>query len=94
MTQIIGSASSGPAAGVICAAQLALRAGRRDLITLDMGGTSTDVSLVVDGEPAYVSEHEIEGLPVRAVGIDRKAQPKYGTPGAAICAVSNEQLNA
>ena len=63
-------ASSGPAAGVIGAAQLALRAGRRNIITFDMGGTSTDVSLVVDGEPAYASEHELEGLPVRAVGID------------------------
>ena len=63
-------AESGPAAGVIGAAQLALAAERSNLITLDMGGTSTDVSLVVDGGPAYISEHEIAGLPVRAVGID------------------------
>jgi len=63
-------ASSGPAAGVMGAAQLALRAGRGNIITFDMGGTSTDVSLVVGGEPAYVSEHDIEGLPIRAVGID------------------------
>jgi N-methylhydantoinase A len=63
-------ASSGPAAGVMGAAQLALRAGRGNIITFDMGGTSTDVSLVVAGEPAYVSEHDIEGLPIRAVGID------------------------
>lgn len=63
-------ASSGPAGGVTAAAVLSGRIGRRNLITLDMGGTSTDVSLVVDGEPATISEHELEGLPLRAVSVD------------------------
>ena len=63
-------ASSGPAAGVIGAGILASRAGVRNLITLDMGGTSTDVSLVVDGRPAYASEYDLDGYPVRAVGVD------------------------
>ena len=62
--------SSGPAAGVIGASILADQAERDRLITLDIGGTSADVSLVVDGQPAYASEHEIDGYPVRAVGVD------------------------
>lgn len=63
-------ASSGPAAGVIGASILAAEMGRSKLITLDMGGTSTDVSVVVDGHPAYASEHNLDGYPVRAVSID------------------------
>lgn len=63
-------ASSGPAAGVIGAGILASRAGVKNLITLDMGGTSTDVSLVVNGRPAYASEYDLGGYPVRAVGVD------------------------
>lgn len=63
-------ASSGPTAGVMGSAILAERTGRKNLITLDMGGTSTDVSLVVNGEAAYISEHEIDGFPIRSVGVD------------------------
>ena len=63
-------AASGPAAGVMGAAIVAGQAGFEQLITLDMGGTSTDVGLVVDTEPAYASEYEVDGFPVRAVGID------------------------
>lgn len=63
-------ASSGPAAGVTGAAILAARAGCAKLVTFDMGGTSTDVGLVTDGEVAYTSEHEINGYSVRTVGID------------------------
>jgi N-methylhydantoinase A len=63
-------ASSGPAAGVIGAQMLASQTGANNLITLDMGGTSTDVSLVVDGRPAYRSEHVLDGYPVRAVSVD------------------------
>src|SRR5439155_1404544 len=45
------------------------RAGHRRVITLDMGGTSADVSLV-DGALAYRSETSIDGLPVRVPAID------------------------
>lgn len=61
---------SGPAAGATGAARLAARAGFRNLITVDMGGTSTDVTLVVDGEPQLASETEIDGLPVRTPVLD------------------------
>jgi N-methylhydantoinase A len=63
-------ASSGPTAGVMGAALLARQIGRGNLITLDMGGTSTDVSLVVGGEAAYISEHDLAGFPIRSIGVD------------------------
>lgn len=47
---------SGPAAGVVGATRQAARSGYRDLITFDMGGTSTDVCLVQDGRPSLASE--------------------------------------
>ena len=61
---------SGPAAGVAGAVQLAGRSGYKDIITFDMGGTSTDVSLVTDGKPAIKPDTEIDGLPVRTPVVD------------------------
>jgi len=66
----ITSLFSGPAAGVTGALRQAARSGFRDLITLDMGGTSTDVCLVEDGEPLVVGSTEIDGLPVKTPVID------------------------
>ena len=50
---------SGPAAGVIGAARLASAIGEQDVITLDMGGTTTKASLIEDGRPRQTSEYEI-----------------------------------
>jgi N-methylhydantoinase A len=61
---------SGPAAGVIAAIRVAERRADRDLITLDMGGTSTDVCLVRDGIAEVSAEREIGGLPVGIPSID------------------------
>lgn len=61
---------SGPAAGVVGAIRQAARSGRGDLITFDMGGTSTDVSLVRGGEPALAPETEVDGLPIRTPVLD------------------------
>jgi len=61
---------SGPAAGVVGAIRQASRSGRANLITFDMGGTSTDVCLVVDGEPAVSPETEVDGLPIRTPVLD------------------------
>ena len=61
---------SGPAAGVVGAIRQAGRSGRGNLITFDMGGTSTDVSLVVHGEASLAPETEIDGLPVRTPVLD------------------------
>jgi N-methylhydantoinase A len=51
---------SGPASGVIAAAYTGKRAGYRNLVTYDMGGTSTDVALIRNAEPAVSNEIEIE----------------------------------
>ncbi|RRI04432.1 hydantoinase/oxoprolinase family protein [Mesorhizobium tamadayense] len=51
---------SGPASGVIAAAYTGKRAGFGNLVTYDMGGTSTDVSLIRNAEPAVSNEIEIE----------------------------------
>ena len=58
---------SGPAAGVVGAARVA---GVADAITLDMGGTSTDVCLIRAGEAGRSSEREIGGLPLRLPMVD------------------------
>lgn len=60
---------SGPAAGVVAATHICSLAGYSKVITLDMGGTSTDVALI-DGRPRLTSEAEIGGLPVRVPMID------------------------
>ena len=66
----ITSLFSGPAAGVMGAIRQAERSGYRDLITFDMGGTSTDVCLVRDGVPILTSDAEIDGLPIRTPVLD------------------------
>ena len=61
---------SGPAAGVMGAIRQGERSGNRDLITFDMGGTSTDVCLVRDEIPVLTSDAEIDGLPIRTPVLD------------------------
>lgn len=61
---------SGPAGGVIGATGLGRAAGAPDLITFDMGGTSTDVCLVRGGVPAKKTVRDIGGFPVRTRTLD------------------------
>jgi N-methylhydantoinase A len=61
---------SGPAGGVAAAVALGRLTGHRDLITCDMGGTSTDVCLVEGLEPALTTEQHIAGLPNRTPQIE------------------------
>ena len=56
---------SGPAAGVIGAIHRASGAGFSDLITVDMGGTSTDICLVESGRAELAAQTTVDGLPVR-----------------------------
>jgi N-methylhydantoinase A len=69
-TSAIRALYSGPAAGVVGATRQAARSDFKDLITFDMGGTSTDVCLVQDGRPSLASESEIDGLPIRTPVLD------------------------
>ena len=66
----ITSLFSGPAAGVMGAIRQSERSGYSNLITFDMGGTSTDVCLVRDGVPVLTSDAEIDGLPIRTPVLD------------------------
>ena len=61
---------SGPAAGVVGAARVAGLAGIENAISLDMGGTSTDVCLIANGEAGRAGERELGGFPVRLPTVD------------------------
>ena len=61
---------SGPAGGVVGCVGLGAELGMKNLITFDMGGTSTDVCLIRDGEPAKKDQREMAGFPVRTRTID------------------------
>ena len=61
---------SGPAGGVAGALWIAAHSGHDNLLTLDMGGTSTDVALVEDGRPRIGRETQVGDLQVRASSID------------------------
>src|SRR5262249_23616242 len=63
--------TSGPAAGVVAGAALARGTGRRNFVTLDIGGTSTDISVTADARPSETSSGRIArqdiGTPMLAV---------------------------
>lgn len=61
---------SGPSAGVMGAIYAARAAGFHNLLTFDMGGTSTDVSLVQAGSPIVRTDNEVAGYPVRVPMLD------------------------
>jgi N-methylhydantoinase A len=61
---------SGPAAGVVGAAHVARVSGYHDVISFDMGGTSTDVCLIAGGRSERSAERAVGGYPVRLPGVD------------------------
>jgi N-methylhydantoinase A len=61
---------SGPAAGVTAALSVARALGDEDAITLDMGGTSTDVCLISGGRADQSNERRLDGLPLGVPGLD------------------------
>lgn len=61
---------SGPAAGVVAALAVARAAGHSNIITLDMGGTSTDVCLVSGGKPQISTEGKVGGLAIGIPGLE------------------------
>src|SRR4051794_39392184 len=68
--QPITTVLSGPAAGALGAALIARRAGFGKVLTCDGGGTSTDVSVVVDGEPTLTTEGSVGAFPSKIPMID------------------------
>ena len=61
---------SGPAGGVVAAAFVAAESGYVDLLTFDMGGTSTDVSLVLRGEVQTTTSSIVGGIPIKHPMVD------------------------
>jgi N-methylhydantoinase A len=61
---------SGPAGGVTGAVWVALQSGFRNLLTADVGGTSTDVALIQNGEPRLRRETTVGDVTVRASSVD------------------------
>ncbi|WP_026875769.1 hydantoinase/oxoprolinase family protein [Jiangella gansuensis] len=68
--QPISTVLSGPAAGALGAAVVAQSAGFGSVLTLDGGGTSTDVTVVVDGQPALTTEGSVGAYPSKIPMID------------------------
>ena len=60
---------SGPAGGVVAASALGDALGRPELISFDMGGTSTDVCRIVGGRPEVRYERPVGGIPVRVPSV-------------------------
>jgi N-methylhydantoinase A len=61
---------SGPSTGVVAAQAIGQMTGIGNLITFDMGGTSTDVALLKNGLPRMASEAEVHGYPIKAPMLD------------------------
>jgi|TARA_B110000238_G_scaffold200214_1_gene249580 N-methylhydantoinase A len=61
---------SGPVGGATGGRALSVATGRPNLICVDMGGTSFDASLIIDGQPSGSNETKLEGLPVQMSVID------------------------
>ena len=69
MTESIRTILSGPAGGAVGAFEIARLAGFNKIISFDMGGTSTDVSLM-DENLSYTYESKISGMPIKVPMID------------------------
>ena len=77
---------SGPASGVMAAAFTGRRAGIPDLLTYDMGGTSTDVAMIRGADPAVSHEIEIEyAMPIHVPMVDVRT---VGAGGGSIARVN------
>jgi N-methylhydantoinase A len=83
----ISTALSGPAAGALGASWLARQAGFDRVITIDTGGTSTDVCLVEDAQPKLTRDGRIGRFPVRVPMIDIVS---VGTGGGSIAWVGQD----
>jgi N-methylhydantoinase A len=83
----IATVLSGPAAGAVGAAMIAQNAGFTSVLTCDGGGTSTDVAVVVGGEPALTTEGSIGDYPSKIPMVDVVT---VGAGGGSVAWVSPE----
>mgnify|MGYP001358838117 FL=1 len=88
--EAVKTVMSGPASGVIAAAYTGRFAKRPNLITYDMGGTSTDVALIYDCQPSISNEIEIEyAMPIHVPMVDVRT---IGAGGGSIARVNQAGL--
>jgi len=88
--EAVKTVMSGPASGVMAAAFTGRKAGRVDLLTYDMGGTSTDVALIRNAEPAVSNEIEVEyAMPIHVPMVDVRT---IGAGGGSIARVNAANL--
>lgn len=83
---------SGPAAGVIAALGICERAGVKNIISFDMGGTSCDVSLIHEGNPTITTQGRISQRPVSVPMLDIHTVSAGGGTIARIDAVGGLQV--
>ena len=77
---------SGPAGGVTSTVMIARRTGLKKLLAFDMGGTSTDVSVILDGEPTISRSTEVGYFPAKVPTLDVRS---VGAGGGSIAEVSD-----
>lgn len=82
--QPIQAALSGPSGGVAAAVYIANRAGYPNILTMDIGGTSTDVALCQDGAPSIARETEVGFFPMKVPSVDVRS---VGAGGGSIAHV-------
>jgi N-methylhydantoinase A len=83
-----GTFLSGPVGGVNGAVHVSAAAGVRDIITFDMGGTSTDVALVHDLQPRMSHDNQIDAYPLRMPQLDIHT---IGAGGGSIISVGRDR---
>ena len=81
--------TSGPAAGVVAGAALARGIGRRNFVTLDIGGTSTDISVIADARASETSSGRIAG---QDVGTPMLAVHTLGAGGGTVAWIGRDGL--
>ena len=86
----VSAVFSGPTAGVMGCQALASRSGKTNVLTIDVGGTSFDVGLIVEGKPLMRSETEVAGAAVLMPSIDVGS---IGAGGGSIAKVSHGNLD-
>ena len=88
--QAVNTVMSGPASGVMAASYTARAAGFANVLTYDMGGTSSDVGLIIDGIPSIHSELDLEyGMPIHVPMVDVHT---IGAGGGSIASVDASGL--
>ena len=80
---------SGPTGGVMGSVHVGKRLGYKNIIATDMGGTSFDVAIVVDGKPLTTKNHEAGGFHIATPMVEVRS---IGAGGGSIARVIDEQL--